>query len=391
MALNFKRWLLKKLTGEQSRVSAEAITEEDWLDAAAETYVREIAFWSCVNIVANAIGKCEFKTYIKGRETKGEEYYLWNIEPNKNQNSSAFIHKWIAQLYQHNEALVIESQGQLLVADGFIRTPYALYDDVFTQVTVGDFTFNKAFHQSDVLYFTLSERDMRKVTAGLYESYRKMLDYGMRAYQRSRGSRGILSISTLAKNDPGFADSFKKIKNEYFKEFFNSENAVLPLFDGYKYDDLGSKTYSESTTRDIRAMIDDVSDFTAKALGIPPKLLSGEVQGTSDAVEQLITFCIVPLVEMIEEEINRKRYGKKAYLEGSRLQIDTRNIKHYDLLAVATAIDKLISSGVFTINDIREVLGQTQIDEDWANTNFMTKNYATLEELMKSMQGGETE
>lgn len=391
MALNLKKWLLEKLSGNQSRVSAEAITEEDWLDAAAETYVREIAFWSCVNIVENAIGKCEFKTYIKGRETKGEEYYLWNVEPNKNQNSSAFIHKWIAQLYQHNEALVIESQGQLLVADGFIRTPYALYDDVFTQVTVGDFTFNKAFHQSDVLYFTLSERDMRKVTAGLYESYRKMLDYGMRAYQRSRGSRGILSISALAKNDPGFADSFKKIKNEYFKEFFNSENAVLPLFDGYKYDDLGSKTYSESTTRDIRAMIDDVSDFTAKAFGIPPKLLSGEVQGTSDAVEQLITFCIVPLVEMIEEEINRKRYGKKAYLEGSRLQIDTRNIKHYDLLAVATAIDKLISSGVFTINDIREVMGQPPIDAEWANTNFMTKNYATLEELMKSMQGGETE
>lgn len=391
MALNFKRWIMEKLSGKQSRVSAEAITEDDWLDAAAETYVREIAFWSCINIVANAIGKCEFKTYIKGRETKGEEYYLWNVEPNKNQNSSAFIHKWIAQLYQHNEALVIESQGQLLVADGFIRTPYALYDDLFTQVTVGDFTFNKAFRQSDVLYFTLSERDMRKVTAGLYESYRKMIEYGMRAYQRSRGSRGILSVSTIARNSPGFVEDFKKIKNEYFREFFNSENAVLPMFDGYKYDDLGSKTYSESTTRDIRAMIDDVSDFTAKSFGIPPKLLSGEVQGTSDAVEQLITFCIVPLVEMIEEEINRKRYGKKAYLEGSRLQIDTRNIKHYDLLSVATAIDKLISSGVFTINDIREVMGQSPIDAEWANTNFMTKNYSTLEELMKSMQGGETE
>ena len=60
-------------------------------------------------------------------------------------------------------------------------------------------------------------------------------------------------------------------------------------------------------------------------------------------------------------------------------------------MAVATAIDKLISSGVFTINDIREVMGQPPIDAEWANTNFMTKNYATLEELMKSMQGGETE
>ena len=65
-----KKWLLEKLSGNQSRVSAEAITEEDWLDAAAETYVREIAFWSCVNIVENAIGKCEFKTYIKAGKPK---------------------------------------------------------------------------------------------------------------------------------------------------------------------------------------------------------------------------------------------------------------------------------------------------------------------------------
>jgi phage portal protein BeeE len=49
-----------------------------------------MAFWSAVNIVANAVSKCEFKTFLNGKEDKGKEYYLWNIEPNKNQNSSDF-------------------------------------------------------------------------------------------------------------------------------------------------------------------------------------------------------------------------------------------------------------------------------------------------------------
>ncbi len=139
----------------------------EYASLVGDIYIREMAFWSAVNMIANAVSKCEFKTYINGKEIKGREYYLWNIEPNKNQNSSGFIHKWLSQLYRHNEALIIENNGQLLVADSFTRAPYALYDDVFTQVTVGDFTFSRSFVQSEVLYFKLSECNMRQITEGL--------------------------------------------------------------------------------------------------------------------------------------------------------------------------------------------------------------------------------
>ena len=73
--------------------------------------IRNLAFQTAVNLVANSISKCEFKTYFKNKEVKKEEYYLFNIEPNKNQNSSQFIHKWIGKLYEENECLIIESNG----------------------------------------------------------------------------------------------------------------------------------------------------------------------------------------------------------------------------------------------------------------------------------------
>src|SRR5690606_33969642 len=101
-------------------------------------------------------------TFFKGKGVQEREYYLWNIEPNKNQNSSAFLHKLIAKLYRNNECLVIEQNGQLLVADSFVRKPYALYDDVFTQVQVEDFTFDRPFNQSEVLYYKLNEENIRK-------------------------------------------------------------------------------------------------------------------------------------------------------------------------------------------------------------------------------------
>ncbi len=385
MGLNFKRWLLEKLGGDKAQVGAETLTAEDFFGISADLYVRELAFWSCVHVVANAVSKCEMKTFFKGEETKGDEYYLWNIEPNCNQSSSAFLHKLIAQLYRHNEVLVIEQSGQLLVADSFSKKPYALYEDVFSQVTVGDFCFGRSFAQSEVLYFTLHERAMRPVVNGLYEAYRKLLDYGMKSYQKSRGTKGILSLDTMAAGDEVFQRTYEELRNNGFKGFAAAEHAVLPLWKGMAYTDLGTKTYANEGTRDIRAMIDDVSDFMAKAFGIPPPLLRGDVQGISDALDQFLTFCLDPLADVLTEEINRKRCGK-AVLDGTYVKLDTKCVKHVDLLGVSTAIDKLISSGAFCVNDIRALVGEAVIDAPWAYQHVMTKNYETVQDLLRAAQ-----
>lgn len=380
-------WLASKLGG-STPLSGVYIDEalEQYFN---EVHIREVAFWSTVNLIANAVSKCEFKTYVKGKETKGAEYYLWNVEPNKNQNSSAFIHKWISQLYWNNECLIIEQNGQLLVADSFVKTPYALFDDVFSQVTVKDFTFEKTFRQSEVLYFELSEKNMRNVINALYESYLKLISYAMKAYQKSRGTKGVFNYDTIPVAGTEERKAFDSLINDKFKKFMESGDAIIPLGRGQSFTDIGSKTYSNENTRDIRAMIDDVSDFTAKAFGVPPALLRGDVQDTSKAIDQLLTFCVDPLVDMIQEEINRKRIGQADYVNGTKIVIDTKAIKHIDLLGVSTSIDKLISSGCFTINDIRKIVGEEPVEEEWANQFFMTKNYATVEELLKDLEGGE--
>ena len=113
-------------------------------------------------------------------------------------------------------------------------------------------------------------------------------------------------------------------------------------------------------------------------------------------MDQFLTFCIDPLTDLIAEEINRKRYGYQEFSKGNYIQIDTKAVKHVDLLSVAQSVDKLIASGVFTINDILDVVGNPRINEEWADQHFMTKNYETVAELLKPIdnrqsEGGETE
>lgn len=384
-------WLKDKFGGSSIPLSNENLFEyiDEYALVVGDIYIREMAFWSATNLIANAISKCEFKTYFKGEEVKKQEYYLWNIEPNKNQNSSAFLHKLIAQLYRHNECLVIEQNGQLLVADSFDKKEYALYEDMFTQVTIKDFTFNRSFKQSEVLFFQLNEVNMRNVVNGLYGSYAKLITYSMNAYQKSKGTKGIFKYDTVPVAGTPEREAFDKLINEKISKWLNSDNAALPLGRGQEWKENEKKTYAGESTRDIKAMIDDVYDFTARSYGIPPVLLKGDLANIGDnVVDVLLTFAVDPLIDTLQEEINRKRTGYSNFSQGTYLEIDSKSIKHIDLLSVSTAIDKLIASGAFCINDIRKLVGEQVIDEPWAWQHYITKNYTTIEDL-EALEGGE--
>ncbi|WKY45998.1 phage portal protein [Eubacteriaceae bacterium ES2] len=376
-------WIRDFLSG--GIVSSQPVTEEEFYNTVTETCFRELAFFSAVNFIANSISKCEFKTYKANEEVREKEYYLWNIEPNKNQNSSEFLHKLIYKLHEKNECLVIIEGDQFLVADDFNVKEFVLHDNLYSNIMVGDFSFSKTYSEKEVFHFKLHEQNMRKVINLIYASYGKLLTYGMKSYQKSRGSKGILNYDTIKKGDEEARKAFDELMNVRFKAFFENDNAVLPLPKGYSFEDIGSKTYSNEGTRDIRAMMDDISDFTARAFGIPPALMRGDIAGISDAMQSYLTFCIDPLIDMLQEEINRKRNGYVAFTKGTYLKIDTRNIKHIDILESATPIDKLIASGVYSINQMLDMLGEKRIEEEWADKHFITKNYSTVEDLLAAM------
>jgi HK97 family phage portal protein len=389
--LTFIDWLRTKFSGGAVPLSGAELHAyaDEYAALSGDVYIREMALWSAINLVANAISKCEFKTFVNGEETKGREWYLWNIEPNKNQNSSAFIREWIAKLMIHNECLIVEQNGELLIADSFEHKEYALYNDVFSGVTVGDFTFSRFFNQSEVLYFRLHSKNMRAVTDGLYSSYSQLISYSMNAYRRSRGTKGVFKYESIPVAGSQEKVAFDALINEKIGKWLTSDNAALPLGKGQSWEEKSQKTYASESTRDIRAQIDDVSDFTAKAFGIPPALLRGDVAGTKDALEQFLTFCIIPLADTLEEEINRKRNGYVDVINGTRTKIDIRSIKHFDVLDMATSVEKLISSGCYSINEIREILGEERIDEPFADEHLLTKNIGALSGSGAQPAGGE--
>lgn len=395
MALSFFRFL----TGRPSGASRE-ITVEELQEAAAELNIRILAFNVCANMIANAIGKCEFKTLVKGQLQKGAEYYMLNVEPNINQNSTMFWHEYVCKLLRDNEVLAIATKHRdghemLVVADSWDKpAKYPAKMNEYRNVRVGEVAYNKAFRECDVIHNKLHDGNIKAVIDAMYGTYSRLITAAQKSYTRSKGVRLKVKVAQSPSGEDDYAETFKKLMDAQVKPWINSDSGVLPEFDGYEYSDQNLNRTAENT-RDIRSLIDDIFTFTALGFGIPPVLVTGSVADTQDAMTRWLTTCIDPLCDQIQEEFNRKRYGFESWKAGTYMQIDTSTIIHFDMFHNAANIEKLIGSGAFSINDVLVAAGLPEIDADWARKHWLTRNIGTISAAACAAEnggkGGETE
>lgn len=371
------------------------VTVRDFLDTpndvsapGVDSALQQMAFWAIVRKIGAAVGAVEWETYRGGSRVKAREYWSWNYSPNPNQTKSEFFQMLVAQLYQYQEALIVDVNGARYVADSF-GTEEALAGDIYTDVNVRGKSLSRTYRQEDVLHITFGGASMSVVLGTVANATGKLIKSATSAYTRSQGTHGILRINDTAEADADFEETYADLVDNKFSKYFSADNAVLPLFEGYDFtaqESTGGSTKSSlSGTRDIRSLYDDIVELTAQAMGVPLSIVTGK-SVTKEDWTQFMTECVKPIVSMLTEEANRKLYGMQRVVNGSYIAADFKNVRHIDLFDIADPIDKLIGSGALTINDIRKRLGLEVIDEEWANQHWMTKNYSPAEELLTGVE-----
>lgn len=399
---DFWRFIQGKMMGGKTyNIRSEDLTE--YLENASkwdELAQYRFAIATGINIIANALSACEFRTFRNWEEIRESQYYTWNFQPNQNESSNQFLHHLVENLCLNNECLVIQTRkGELLIADSFTHEHFALYPDTFRDVTVGQsmdgavtapYIFPKRFKMGDVLYFRLSNQNMQALLQEIMAEYSKLMEIAIQKFNRSGGERGILKVDTIAttgnygtKPDGTprtFNDVYAELMNKQFKSYFKSSTAVLPLFRGFDYDPKTSEAAKRSTSeiKDVADIDDKILQKVGNALMIPPQLLRGDVADTSELTKNLITFGITPIAQMIETETNRKSYGS-AVLDGSFCHVDTTRILHMTPAEIANAADKMIACSAWNIDEVRVRAGDVPINKPWSKRHVMTKNYGSLD------------
>lgn len=355
----------------------------------AKFYVTELALFTAIDLIARSLAKCEFVTVENGKEVQKSEYYLWNYSPNKHQTKAEFISNAVANLIFDNELLIFESADhQLLIADSFSHTEYAMLDDTFSGITCRNMTLQRSFKESEVIYLKYNNFALRGLLSSMCESYENLMRSAGERYNKAVGHKGVFKISSYEQGDKEFEKTFNEIIKNRFKNYFNSKNAVLPLFDGQEYTepstDAGKTTNTE--INDIQKLRDEAYSAVGNAFHIPPAILKGEASQLSDSMDCFIGNAVDTHAQMFEQEITKKRYGEADFLKGNYMLIDTTYVRHIDAISSATNIDKSIACGVLSPEKAQKYCNMLPSKENWASSYYMTKNYQTADMAVK---GGE--
>ena len=358
------------------------------LDKLDQLAVKELALHIGISYIANTLSKCEIKTYKKGKEVREELWYMLNVSPNANENSSQFINKWVEKLYYEGEALLIPHNGSIYCADSFtLDDSNPLKEYLYTNVTFGNQTLKHKYKASEVFHMKLDNKNVKDLVDSLYQQYGEVIDLAIKTFKRTNGKKYKLILEQYRAGDPEFMKAWEEVISKQLKSFMENDNAVFPQFKGMSLEDMSTATPTNSN--DIIAMRKETFEVVAQALKIPLSMMYGNITNMNEIVKVYLSICIDPLADMTSEEYTRKNYTYDEWKSGTYIEIDTSCINHVDMLEVADKVDKAIASGAFSIDEVRKRLNANPLNTEFSTSHFMTKNYDLAERLLK--EGGNSE
>ena len=347
---------------------------EFFVSASTRIHMKHLAVETCANFLARTISQSEFRVKTNGAYVKDELYYKMNVRPNKNQSATEFWEQVIINMIYDNEVLIIQSDDEdLLIADDFTHNEYAVYEDTFTDVTIGDYTFKRVFKQSEVLHMRYANKNLQPLIDGLYKDYADLFSNVLGAQKRKNQIRSTVSVdSSVAKDAEKMAKLQAYIDKLYKSIRKNTDVAVVPEQPGFGYKEHSSGTGNQSVD-EINKVTNGFLDQIAMAIGIPAGLLHGDLAGVKEITKSYTVFTVKPMLKKIRDECNSKFFTMKEYLSGSLIEV---KIASYEsIFDLAVAIDKLVSSGTFNRREIRGEAGFDTPDGEEFDKFYITKNY----------------
>ena len=347
---------------------------EFFVSASTRIHMKHLAVETCANFLARTISQSEFRVKTNGAYVKDELYYKMNVRPNKNQSATEFWEQVIINMIYENEVLIIQSDDEdLLIADDFTHNEYAVYEDTFTDVTIGDYTFKRVFKQSEVLHMRYANKNLQPLIDGLYKDYADLFSNVLGSQKRKNQIRSTVSVDSSVAKDAEKMGKLQAYIDKVYKSIRkNTDVALVPEQPGFTYKEHASGTSNQSVD-EINKVTNGFLDQIAMAIGIPAGLLHGDLAGVKEITKSYTVFTVKPMLKKIRDECNSKFFTMKEYLSGSFLEV---KIASYEsIFDLAVAIDKLVSSGTFNRREIRGEAGFDTPDSEEFDKFYITKNY----------------
>lgn len=348
-------------------------------DTSQRVYLKQMAVDTVLNYVARTMSSIQFRFKQNGELAKNDWDYILNTKPNKDSSAVDFWQRFFYKLLSDNEVLVIKTDDdQLLIADDFHRKEYAVFEDTFENVIVKDYMFQRNFKMSEVIYLEYNNEELNKFSEGLFNDYGELFGRIIEVSMRNNQIRASVSVeATGTINGKSVNQRLQEYINTLYNSFKTSSVAIIPRTKGFNYEEYTNTVgATNQALSELEGMKKSLVSDVARWVGVPSALIFGENAELDSNVEAFRRLCIDNLVAKLQAELINKLISKNDYQNGKTIQ--AFNVLPSDPLKSSGHIDKLISSGFATQNEVREMFGWRRVDKDGMDDFHITKNYEKL-------------
>lgn len=389
--------ILDKWFAKSDKSQLENYIETLFMAKQKQLQIKRHAIEHAIDLIAKTISKSEIQIYRKkngkiSRNDNSKEYYTLNVQPNPNKEATSFFYEVIKKYLDDGEALIVELDGSLYLADTFQVSTSVLLPKVYYNVQVSDDHGNsiflgKTFTSEDVIYLNLKSSKIKETLDSYYEELGNLIGIASSHYKLNNLSKFRLKVPG---GQPKLKDpitekelSYEDYKQKITRGLFDEQDAIILLSDSFGLEkiDFGTGATSDEWSKLEKKW----SDKVAMTFNIPLDIFYGNKTDKSTSTNDFITFGILPHLQIIEDGLNAKIIGESNYLRGERIRINRLNMKHFDILESAVNMDKLFSNG-YSHNEINEFIGIPKVDAAWADKHYITKNYENVD---LALEGGD--
>uniref|UniRef100_UPI0040265544 phage portal protein n=1 Tax=Streptococcus anginosus TaxID=1328 RepID=UPI0040265544 len=359
--------------------------------------MKSIALETCANYIARTFSKSSFVFFGDGTKQQDAWDYRINHKANPNQTAAEFWSGFVKSLIKNGEALAyINDKQEMFVVDSYVQQ-HSLTGDVFNISTIQNVPVSITADYDDVLFIRVENDNLETFINDLWNDYGSVLGRLFQNQKTANQLRFHLELPRdkirerardLANQASDKSEDNKESASQKKESFLATitkkleNDSVVPILlpKDAKYEEYRSQTsikvsYVEDIAKMKQQYINDVADI----LGIPNGLIHGDLADNQKNYDTYIATVIEPLAQKIVSAMNYIIFNRRELQKGNKVQMV--GFKNYDLFSLSSNIDKLVSSGSFTRNEIRRELGYDPVEG--GNVFLLTKNYMELGSIGK--------
>lgn len=357
-----------------SSIDLVPITDWEYIgEAYHDTHLRQSALDTVIGRIKSA---CELATFMTSDSNLD---YLINVRPNENENALEFRDKYIERLLMDGEALIVRLNNHFYVAESFS------YDDAVTRpkryndVIIENMEVHRPLYSGDVLHIKYQNSNLKRFLQELDDSYGRLFNRLIEVHMRNNQIRIYAKFGTLSSKDKASQEKFAKFLKGFEDKVRNDSVVVAPSQNDYEIQEQAQHYESRSVTE-----VNDLENMylarVANTFQMSPLLFSGDLADVSQHTDNFIKFAVRPILEKLASELNGKWFTKTQAQKGERVTVNIANLIYNSEFEMAGAVEKMIGSGRWTIDEILILQGKKPIGDKLTTQRYLTKNLAPLNE-----------